>query len=178
MSSYAENPRRGRLAAVLGHRAPEILVVSIAAVVGIGLHPLSGILGLTVPLLLFTVVIASWLAMRQHDRRLCERCVSSMPLNPSERATRYHRRFWTAHTGSEPRFLVPYLAVLVGSNFATSTPGRIAWAVIQMSMIYLILAQTTHRKLQPWCPWCSGGGGGEEVDETPPVLPNDDRQLV
>jgi hypothetical protein len=151
------------LAAVLGHRAPEILVVSIAAVVGIGLHPLSGILGLTV----------------QHDRRLCERCVSSMPLNPSERATRYHRRFWTAHTGSEPRFLVPYLAVLVGSNFATSTPGRIAWAVIQMSMIYLILAHTTHRRLQPWCPWCQGGDGGDDHDPaTPDPLPWNRRQLV
>ena len=47
-------------------------------------------------------------------------------------------------------------------------------------MIYLILAYSSHRKLQPWCPWCSGGGGGSEehkVDE--PDLPRGDRrQLV
>jgi hypothetical protein len=45
-------------------------------------------------------------------------------------------------------------------------------------MVYLIAANATHRRLQPWCPWCSEGGGGSEVDDRPPVLPNDDRQLV
>ena len=46
-----------------------------------------------------------------------------MPLNASEKATRYQRRFWMAHTGAEPRFLVPYLAVLIGSNFAPGHMG-------------------------------------------------------
>jgi hypothetical protein len=55
---------------------------------------------------------------------------------------------------------------------------RVGWAIIQLSMIYLIMSQSTHRKLQPWCPWCSAGGGGSEVDEPDPVLPQDDRQLV
>jgi hypothetical protein len=46
-------------------------------------------------------------------------------------------------------------------------------------MIYLILSNTTHRRLQPWCPWCSQGGGGEEREEvTPPPLPQDYSQLV
>ena len=58
------------------------------------------------------------------------------------------------------------------------TIGKIAWALIQSSMIYLIMSHATHRRLQPWCPWCSDGGGGSEHDEVapPPVLP--DRQLV
>jgi hypothetical protein len=129
-------------------------------------------------LALILVVLASWLAMRRHDRRLCEQCVAAMPLNPSEEASRYRRRFWTAHSLSEPRYLVPYLVVLIGSNFASSAPGRIAWALIQSSMIYLIAAQVTHRRLQPWCPWCRDDGGGEHVDEAPPVLPHDDRLLV
>jgi hypothetical protein len=144
----------------------------------LGLHPLAGLLGFTVPITLFAVVLLSWMLMRQHDRRLCEQCVLSMPLNPSEKAIRYKRRFWMAHTGAEPRFLIPYLVVLVSSNFATSPAGRVGWAIIQLTMIYLILSQSTHRKLQPWCPWCSGGGGGEDVDETPPVLPHDDRERV
>ena len=101
-----------------------------------------------------------------------------MPLNAAEQAVKYKRRFWLAHTGSEPRFLIPYIAVLIGSNFATSTAGRIGWALIQLSMIYLILSNTTHRRFQPWCPWCSDGGGGQEVDETPPVIPHDDRTPV
>lgn len=162
----------------LGHHASGLLIAAIVAVVGVGLHPLPGLLAFTAPIALFAVVLLSWVLMRQHDRRLCEQCASSMPLNPAERAQRYGRRFWMAHTGSEPRFLVPYVIVLVSSNFATSPAGRIGWALIQLSMIYLILAQQTHRRLQPWCPWCSGGGGGEEVEDTPPVLPHDDRQLV
>jgi len=152
--------------------------VAIAGVILIGLHPLPGLFTLTVPLALIVVVLTSWLAMRRHDRRLCEQCMAAMPLNPSAEAARYRRRFWLAHSLSEPRYLVPYLVVLIGSNFATSTVGRIAWAIIQSSMLYLIAAQVTHRRLQPWCPWCSDGGGGEHVEETPPVLPHDDRLPV
>jgi hypothetical protein len=162
----------------LGHHASEVLILAIAGVIVIGLHPLPGAFVLTVPLALVIVVLASWLAMRRHDRRLCEQCVAAMPLNPSAEAVRFRRRFWTAHSLSQPKYLVPYLVVLVGSNFATSLTGRIAWAIIQSSMLYLIASQVTHRRLQPWCPWCSDGGGGEEIEETPPVLPRDDRLPV
>jgi hypothetical protein len=180
MSGYAEYRWTARVADVWGHLAPEILSVSIVGAIVVGLRPPPGILALTVPLTLFAVVIATWLLMRRHDRRLCEQCVTSMPLNASERATRYQRRFWMAHTGGEPRFLVPYLAVLIGSNFFPGTWGRIVWAVIQCSMVYLIMSHVTHRRFQPWCPWCSNGGGGSEHDEdvSPPPLPDNDRQLV
>jgi len=74
---------------------------------------------------------------------------------------------------------VPYLVVLIGSNFLTSMPGRIVWALVQSTMIYLILAHASHRKLQPWCPWCSGGGGGTDQLDPDPDLPRGDRrQLV
>jgi hypothetical protein len=116
--------------------------------------------------------------MRAHDRTLCEHCVASMPLNPSEQAVRYKRRFWMSHTGAERRFIVPYLVVLLGSNFFPGTIGRIAWAVIQASMIYLILSYSTHRRLQPWCPWCREGGGGDEIVESPDPVPSRGRQLV
>jgi hypothetical protein len=87
--------------------------------------------------------------------------------------------FRLTHCGAEPRYLIPYLAVLIGSNFATTTVGRIGWAIIQSSMIYLIMAHTAHRRLQPWCPWCSGGdGGGERDDVAPPPPPVDRRQPV
>ena len=83
-----------------------------------------------------------------------------MPLNPAARAQKLRRRFWMAHTGAEPRFLLPYMAVLVGANFATTQVGRYGWAAVQLSMIWLLLSYATHRKLQPWCPWCSDGEGG------------------
>ena len=106
--------------------------------------------------------------------------MASMPLNAAEQAGRYQRRFWMAHTGAEQRFLIPYLVVLLGSNFFPGTTGRIAWAAIQSSMIYLILSYSTHRRLQPWCPWCSDGGGGEEREDPvrPRPLPDTPRQLV
>jgi hypothetical protein len=178
MGEAAGVPWGERLTDRLGHHANALLMASIVGVVVLGLYPLPGVFAFTMPVALFGVVLLSWVLMRQHDRRLCERCVLSMPLNPSEQAGRYRRRFWMAHTGSEPRFLIPYLVVLISSNFATSPIGRIGWALIQLSMVYLILSQSTHRRLQPWCPWCNGGGGGEDVDETPPVLPHDDRQLI
>ena len=155
-----------------------MLIVSIVAVIAMRLFPPPGVLMLTVPLALVAFVLISWMMMREHDRQLCEQCAGEMPLDPAARAQKLRYRFWMSHTGAEPRFLIPYLVVLVGSNFATSTFGRIGWALIQLSMVYLVLSQRTHRTLQPWCPWCSEGGGGQDVDETPPVLPHDDRQLT
>ncbi|WP_375480539.1 hypothetical protein [uncultured Jatrophihabitans sp.] len=155
-----------------------MLIVSIVAVVAVGLRPLPAPFTYTGPPALFGFVLISFLLMRQHDRRLCEHCAHAIPLNPAETAMKLRRRFWMAHTGTDPRFLIPYLVVLIGSNFATSDIGRAGWALMQLSLIYLVLAQSTHRQLQPWCPQCSEGGGGQHVDDAPPVLPNDDRQLV
>jgi hypothetical protein len=47
-------------------------------------------------------------------------------------------------------------------------------------MIYLIMSYVSHRRLQPWCPWCNNGGGGSDHDDdvTPPPLPDNDRELV
>jgi hypothetical protein len=38
-------------------------------------------------------------------------------------------------------------------------------------MIYLVLSYTTHRRLQPWCPACSGGDGGREDADAPEPIP-------
>jgi hypothetical protein len=172
-------PWNERVVAAWGHFAPELLSVSIVAAIAVGLRPPSGPLMLTLPAALMLFVVASWLCMRRHDRRLCEQCAASMPLNAAERAGRYQRRFWLAHAASEPRYLVPYLIVLIGSNFAPGTFGHIVWAVAQSSMIYLIVSHSSHRRLQPWCPTCrTDGGGSHNVQDTPdPILPNN-RQLV
>ena len=161
-----------------GHFAPQLLVASIGIVILLGFQPVPNAATLLVSLGLVLFILATWVMMRAHDRSLCEHCVMSMPLNPSEQAVRYRRRFWMSHTGAERRFIIPYLVVLIGSNFFTSTVGRLAWAVIQSSMIYLILAYATHRRLQPWCPWCSEGGGGSDRVDAPGPAPHDTRQLV
>jgi hypothetical protein len=155
-----------------------LLCASIFGVIIVGLYPPPGALALTVPLLLAVVVVGSWLLMRRHDRRLCEQCAATMPLNPGNQAARYGRRFWVAHTGAERRFLIPYVVVLIGSNFFPGTLGRVVWVIMQLSMVYLIMSYTAHRKLQPWCPWCSEGGGGSRHSDAPDPLPDDRRLLI
>lgn len=148
------------------------------ATIALVLRPLppDNLAAVLIPVALFGLVIGSWIMMRQHDRRLCEQCLSSMPLDASRTAARCGRRFALAHLGSDRRFVVGYLVVLIGSNFVlldtTALPasaGRWLWAAIQSTMIYLILAYSTHRKLQPWCPQCRDGGGGTDVDAPEPV---------
>jgi hypothetical protein len=179
MGDYAAHPWSARLAGRIGHHSPALLSASILGVILLGLYPPQSALALTMPIALLAFVLMSWLLMRQHDRRLCELCMAAMPLNPSELAAHYKTRFWLAHSGGKPAFLVPYLAVLIGSNFLTGTIGRIGWAIVQSSMIYLILAYSSHRRLQPWCPWCrEGGGGQDDRDDVTPPPPSDRRQLV
>lgn len=178
LDGAAGSPWSGRLAQRWGHSAHVVLATAIVAVIVMGFLPPPGLLMLTVPVALLTVVLASWLLMRQHDRRLCEQCMSAMPLNPAERAARCKRMFWLSHCGGQPRYVIPYLTVLIASNFATTPIGRIGWAIAQSSMIYLIISYTTHRRLQPWCPWCRGDGGGEHEDVSPTPPPVDHHQPV
>ena len=164
-------PYYGGLARGWGHRAPYLLSGAILGAIALGVLPMTPtLLTMLTALLLLVFVIVTWLFMRQHDRGLCESCAASMPLNAAEHAARFGRRFRLAHAGGNPRVMVPYLIVLIGSNFLTGTAGRIGWALVQATMIYLILAHCSHRKLQPWCPQCSGGDGNrDQVDE--PIHP-------
>lgn len=173
-------PGSGRLVGWWGHCAPQSLMVAIFAVILLKLRPVEDpFLNLTVAVSLMAFILSTWLVMRRHDRGLCEHCMASMPLNPSAMAVRYKRRFWLTHTGSEMRFVIPYLVVLIGLGFATTPIGVIAWTIAQTTMIYAILAYATHRRLQPWCPWCrEGGGGADEEAVTPDPVPSDHRQLV
>jgi hypothetical protein len=165
-----------RLGSVWGHYGGEALIAAIGASIAVGLYPQHGMPGLIIALAIIGLVIGSFLLMRRHDRQLCETCMVRMPLNPSGEAERKKARFWVAHTGTQPRFMVPYLAVVLGSSLFYEVIGRVPWAIIQSTLVYLVLAQVTHRRLQPWCPWCRSGG--DHSPELPEVLPSDDRLLV
>ncbi len=164
-----------------GHHAPQLLNLAIAASILLGVRGSApSALSLIGSVALLAFVVLTWLMMRQHDRRLCEPCARSIPLNASEQAARYRRRFATTHAGSDLKLVALYLAVLVASNLLLTIPhGRWVWAAIQASMMYLITSYATHRRLQPWCPWCSDGGGGDGRDDVTPDLPRGrGRQLV
>lgn len=178
MHYFSDGVGGTHLADRVGHYAHLFICAAIAGVVVVGLYPLPGALALTVPLALLLTVLASWLLMRQHDRRLCEQCAVTIPLNPGAQAETFRRRLWLTHAASEPRYLLPYLAVLIGSNFETSPAGRAVWALVQCTMIYLIISYVTHRRLQPWCPRCRGGDGGDDRDDIAPPPPPGDRRLL
>ncbi len=163
-----------------GHLAPQFLSAAILIAIALGIKPGTlNALTLVGTLSLLIFVIVTWVLMRQHDRRLCESCAASLPLNAAECAARYRRRFWLAHAGGDWRLTAPYLIVLIASNFLTGMAGRLCWAVVQSSMIYLILAYDSHRRFQPWCPRCASGGEGRDDAVTDPDRPRgDSRQLA
>ena len=168
----------GPSASSWGHQAPRVLIGAILTSIYLAFRPLPATpAALMVPFLLVLLVLVSWVSMRQHDRGLCERCMSAMPLNPSETAARCRRRFAVTHLGSDRRLVAAYLLLLVFSNVLLlpaagvfHTAGQYVWAAVQSTLIYLVMCYTTHRRLQPWCPECQGGGPGDKewsADPTP-----------
>lgn len=176
MQISATEDGRARALRLWGHMSADLLCAAVVAAVGLGLYPPPAALQLTLPVALAVFVLACWLAMRRHDRGLCEHCAAAVPLDAAHRAARYRLRFRAAHAGGQPRVVVVYLAVLALANFAPGIPGRILWAAAQLSLVYALRAAVTHRRLQPWCPLCRGGGVEDTVSTDP--LPQDDRQLV
>ena len=180
MTSFDMSLPAPRAATNWGHWGAQLLIGSIVAAIALVVRPLppDSPFSIILPVTLFAFVIASWLLMRKHDRRLCETCMASMPLNAEELAVRYKHRFAVAHLAQNRALTVAYLLALLASNFVLLNPsvlpdplGRYVWALVQTTMIYLILASATHRKLQPWCPQCKGGGGEKEDVDAPEPVP-------
>ena len=151
----------------VGHYAPWVL----AALLG-GVIVLTAVPALTVPwpALLAVLVGAGYLALClvAHDRRLCERCIRSVPLDASRVAARYRVRFRVAHLFEHRPLAVGYLgAVLATALLAEHPVGRYVWAASQASLGYLLFVYVAHRRFQPWCPRCRTGGS-DLVASTPP----------
>jgi hypothetical protein len=169
----------GHSASRWGHFGSAGLTISVFATIILVLRPpaATGSSALIAPAIILAFALISWRAMRQHDRRLCEACARSMPLNMAEVAARYRLRFVVAHAVSVKWAAFSYLALLVGSDLVL-LPGavneRLAWAAIQSTMVYLVLAYSSHRRFQPWCPQCRGGHGErDDSNDRGPVPLND-----
>src|SRR2546429_2160824 len=145
---------------IVGHYAPWLLGVLLGGLIALTLVPAaSSVVPWPVPLALIAVAIYLGLSIFAHNRRLCERCIGSLPLDASEVAGRYAVRFRVAHLFERKSFAVGYLAVVVGSSFLYAHPvGRYVWAAVEASLGYLLLVYVTHQRLQPWCPHCKNGG--------------------
>ena len=168
----------GGAARRLGHWAPQVLVAVIAASIVSVLWPpaYDAPAAVVVPATLVALVLLSWVGLRQHERRLCEECMASLPLDPAGAALRYRARLAVAHLATDLRLVVGYLLVLVTGSVVlldlATVPahvGRPLWVALQLTLVYLVLSYSTHRRLQPWCRRCSGGG--DDHVETPDPLP-------
>ena len=138
------------------------LNLAIAGILLFGLHPATTRTpaALLIPLALFAFAGFSWIVMRTHDRRLCEPCMRSMPLDAAKTAERYKRRFRTVHLADNRTLVLGYVALLVAGDvlwLRAGMSGRIVWAVVESSMFYLVFCYSSHRRFQPWCPECRGG---------------------
>jgi len=171
-------PGRRPLGDVWGHFAPHVLIAAIvsSAVLVVEPAPPGSAVAIGAPVGLVGIVLTTWVLLRRHDRSLCERCVAAMPLDASAAAHRNRRRMWTAHAATRPSALLVMVALLVAVDVAlvvvpATWVGAVSWgwAAAQGGLVYLVLSHTTHRRLQPWCPWCRDGGGGEGLDEPEPV---------
>lgn len=149
-----------------GHYAPWFLAALVSGLIVLTLVPeWAGVVPwpLLAGVLLAVLVAALYLALCvfAHNRRLCEKCIGSVPLDASRVASRYGLRFRVAHLFERKVFALAYLAALTGSALLYEYPvGRVGWALAEVSLLYLLLVYVTHQRLQPWCPQC--GNGGEE----------------
>ncbi len=154
---------------IIGHYAPWFLATLVGALVVLTLIPaVSTLVPWQVLLALLVVAFLLGLSILAHNRRLCERCIASLPLDAATVAGRYAVRFRVAHLFESRLFALCYLGALVGSSLLYSHPvGRYGWAVAEASLGYLLLVYVTHQRLQPWCPQCKNGGEEQPARPTP-----------
>jgi hypothetical protein len=160
---------------IVGHYAPFMIVTLIGALIVLTLVPaLSAYIAWQVLLSIQLGVIFLAISIFAHNRRLCARCIASVPLDAANVAARYTLRFRVAHVFDRRAWAAGYLAIVLVAAFGSTHPvGRYGWAVVQASLAYLLLVYVTHQRLQPWCPHCRNGGEELTVPTTPtPVSSN------
>jgi len=154
---------------IVGHYAPRLLLGIVATLVVLTLVPAAAdLVPWPASLALLTGAVLLGVSLVAHNRRLCERCIAALPLDASMVASRYRVRFRVAHLFESRLFVLGYLIVLTGSALLSASPlGRYLWAAVEASLGYLLLVYVTHRRLQPWCPYCRNGGEEQRAPTTP-----------
>jgi hypothetical protein len=144
----------------IGHYAPWLLGTMVGALVVLTVVSVAGeVVPWYLPVAAFALALYAGVCMIVHNRRLCERCIASLPLDAAAAAARYALRFRVAHLFERKVFALAYLAILTGSALLYAYPlGRVGWALAEASLLYLLLVYVTHQRLQPWCPRCGNGG--------------------
>src|SRR5262249_19720593 len=132
---------------IVGHYAPWLLAAVVVVLIAATLLPgAADYVPWEARMVLFAGVLGLALTSFAHSRRLCERCIASLPLDASTVAERYALRFRVAHLFERKLFAVGYVALVVVCSFLYSDPvGRYGWAATQASLVYLLFVYVTHQ---------------------------------
>lgn len=136
-------------------------------------------------LFLLTFYGALFCSITAHGGKLCELCITAIPLDAAERAARKRRWLRLFHHSSRALWLgrLPFPIVLVGVAAAclavayglgylldADALGQSALSAVFFftPMAALLNAQDQHSRYRPWCPYCRPPGGGDPVTEPTP----------
>jgi hypothetical protein len=105
----------------------------------------------------------------KHRSRLCEQCITAMPLDAEAQAERKRRSLRWFHITSRPVFLLGWITLGVVSLFLPPVPGSCLLAVFSGIAVVSWVTSWRHRPLQSVCPWCYWRGGDDEQEVPTPV---------
>lgn len=171
-----------RTAMWLGHYEPRISPVSDVGVVGYVLFTLWFSIqpvGVTVYFVVVSVhLVAMFCSDAVHGRNLCPRDIDDTLLDPQGAVDKNLRRLSWMHGGRQRVLTTVAALTMIGLLVGVGALVHLPWPVRAMATALAIVAGTvtvygslsmhTHRRLQPWCPWCQHGGRGPRSQATAP----------
>jgi hypothetical protein len=183
VTTAADQPRRRplhTLAMLLGHYSITVSPAASTVITAVVIYRAAWPRPADIVLLAITSAVTVVTLISQlcrdfyHDRQLCLRCLNDAPmLNPQAAVDKHINTLRRVHFARWriallPAFLlVPFIVAGMPLS-GWPWPARaalIASAVLGYAgSLYMDYATVTHRRLQPWCPWCKRRGfGGEDL---------------
>jgi hypothetical protein len=106
------------------------------------------------------VLIASLVALYLHARRLCETCARSMPLDCASLAQKRKIHLHLMHIldGNKKAYWGAVVVLVVAMFFVHGMLALALSVFFKLAGVEIIYGSVTHKKLQPWCPWCGERG--------------------
>jgi hypothetical protein len=158
-----------------GHYSTFILLAAVAASVAYDAagRPGGGVIDWAMDVAWLAWVASFTADARVHRERLCERCIAASPLDPQAVVTRWRQVLRLHH---DRRTMIVIYGAIVAWDLGSASLFRhpSAWALAVDALTVSVLGATyvvtwQHRRLYPWCPFCSWGDGGPQ--ELSPDIP-------
>lgn len=162
-----------RALAWIGHQEPWLFLGTCVAFIGLTWLNV----GRAAVVLAVVFFLIAEVGRRKHTRNLCERCFDAVPFHdPGAAVEKRRRELWAFHWGHV--FVLGYgglaIAAIAAWTWLSVIVGGALTAVVLIVAVYLTFTIITHRRLQPWCPYCDHGPGDEDPeidpDQPPPSL--------